>query len=153
MKDFRVVVSPDVVDVLRREHQQIWRLCTAVREAAPDRRSAALAALQQAVHLHLLGERTVAHPAARNISAHGDAIALASQAEGAELEQSLAEVVRRGTGDGGFEARFAAVSTALLDHGAAQEQDEFPLLRHHVTAQRLHMMASEMQDVRTLSVL
>jgi hypothetical protein len=45
----------------------------------------------------------------------------------------------------------AALSGALHEHAAHQERDEFPLLRRHVSAQRLHMMASALQDVRIMA--
>jgi hypothetical protein len=40
----------------------------------------------------------------------------------------------------------------LLDHGARQERDEFPLLRNYVPAQRLHMMTGAMHDVRIMAL-
>ena len=151
MEAFQVVVSPDVVDVLRQEHRQIQQLCADVRGAGRDRQARPLAALRQAVHLHQLGEVAVAHPAARNSGPGGDTIALASQVKGAELEQSLDELSRLGVRHPGFDVGFATLSGALLEHAARQERDEFPLLRRHVSAQRLHMMASAMQDVRIMA--
>jgi hypothetical protein len=152
MESFQVVVSPDIVDVLRQEHRQIQQLCADVRVAGRDRKKQPLAALRQAVHLHQLGEVAIAHPAARNSGPNGDTIALASQVRGADLERSLDELSRRGVRDPGFDVRFAALAGALLEHAAHQERDEFPLLRRHVSAQRLHMMASAMQDVQVMAL-
>ena len=146
------MISPDIVDVLHDEHEQIRRLCADVRGAERDRKSHPLAALQQAVHLHELGELAVAHPAARNSTPNGDTIALACQAEGAHLERSLAELSRLGVEHPGFDDKFAALSKALLDHAAHEEREEFPLLRRYVPAQRLHMMASAMQDIRIMAL-
>ncbi|GIF01293.1 hemerythrin [Paractinoplanes rishiriensis] len=151
MEAFQVTVFPDIVDVLRHEHEQIRRLCTAVREAGRDRKKRPLAALLQAVHLHQLGETAVAHPAARNSSRNGDIIARTCQSEGAGLERSLTELSRLGVRHPGFDAGFANLSGAMLDHAADQERDEFPLLRRHVPAQRLHMMASAMQDIQIMA--
>jgi hypothetical protein len=100
--------------------------------AGRDRKTNPLAALQQAVHLHQLGELTVAHPAARNSSPNGDTIALACQTKGEQLERSLTELGRLGVEHPDFDARFAALSGALLDHVGHQERDEFPLLRRYV---------------------
>lgn len=149
---FQVVVSPDVVDVLRHEHEQIRRLCLDVRRAERDGRADALAALQQAVHLHQLGELTVAHPAIRNSGDNGDAVARACQIQGAQLERSLAELGRLDGGHPDFDDRFTALCSDLRDHASDQERDEFPLLRRYVPAQRLHMMASAMQDVRIMAL-
>ena len=151
METFQIVISPDVVDVLRHEHERIGQLCTDVRGAGRDQKKRPLAALQQAVHLHQLGELKVAHPAARNSGPQGDTIALACQVAGQELELSLAELGRLGVGHPDFDAKFAALSGALLSHAALQERDEFPLLRRYVPPQRLHMMASAMEDVRIMA--
>ncbi|MFD0521940.1 hemerythrin domain-containing protein [Paractinoplanes durhamensis] len=152
MQKFQIVVSPDVVDVLRHEHEQIRRRCVDVREAGRDHKRQPLAALQQAVHRHQLGEFAIAHPAVRNNGPDGDAIALGLQVEGEQLGRSLIELVRLGVGHADFDARFAAVCDALLDHAADQERDEFPLLRRHLPAQRLHMMASAMNDIRIMAL-
>lgn len=152
MEAFQVTISRDVVDVLHHEHEQIRQLCIDVRDAGRDRKKHQFAALQQAVHLHQLGELTVAHPAARNSGPSGDTIALACQVKGEQLERSLSELGRRGVEHPDFDAGFAALSGALLDHAADQERDEFPVLRRHVSAQRLHMMASAMHDVRIMAL-
>lgn len=152
MEAFQVVISPDIVDVLRHEHEQIRRLCIEVREAGHDGKERPLAALQQAVSLHQLGEVAVAHPAARDCGPSGDTAGLDCQVKGERLERSLIELGRLGVEHPDFDARFVALSDALLDHAADQERDEFPVLRRYVSTQRLHMMASAMQDVRIMAL-
>ncbi|GLZ00097.1 hemerythrin domain-containing protein [Actinoplanes sp. NBRC 103695] len=151
MQAFTTVISPDIIDVLRQEHEQIRVLCAAVQKAGGGRKQRPFAALREAVHLHQLGELTIVHPAVRNTGADGDGIALASQTEGERLERSLIELGRLGVRHPAFDDRFAALSGALLDHATRQESDEFPLLRRRVPAQRLHMMASSMRDVRIMA--
>jgi hypothetical protein len=152
MQAFQTVISPDIVDVLRHEHEQIQQLCTDVQSARHDRRMRPLAALQQAVHRHQLGEIAVAHPAAWDSGPNGNAIARTCQAEGEEIERSLTELGRLGVEHPDFDAGFAALSGALLDCAARQERDEFPLLRRYVPRQRLHMMASTMHDIRIMAL-
>ncbi|WP_127500398.1 hemerythrin domain-containing protein [Actinoplanes solisilvae] len=152
MQSFKIVVSPDIVDALRREHEQIRQLCVDVRGSERGRKKYLLAKLQQAVHLHQLGETTVAHPAVRNTGPRGDAVALGSQVKGAQIDRSLTELARLGVEHPDFDTRFASLSDALRDHAAEQERDEFPLLRSHVPADRLHMMASAMRDVQIMAL-
>jgi hypothetical protein len=151
MDAFQVVISPDIVDVLRREHEQIRQLCSDVRATGGERKKYRLAALQRAVHLHELGELAVAHPAARGSGPNGDTVGRACQAEGERLERSLTALVRLGVAHPGFATGFAALTGALLDHATRQERDEFPLLRRYVPTDRLHMMASAMQDIRLMA--
>ena len=152
MKPFQSVTSPDVVDVLHQEHEQIRHLCADVRGAGRDRKKPLLAALEQAFRLHQLGEVGVAHPAVRNSGLDADTIALAVQANGEQLERSLTEISVLGVGHPDFDSRFEALSGALLDHGVRQERDEFPLLRRYVSTQRLHMMAGALHDVRAMAL-
>jgi hypothetical protein len=151
VRTFQIVASPDIVDVLRHEHEQIRRRCVAVQQAGPGHRKHPLAALRQAVRLHQLGERAVAHPAVRNSGPEGDAIALGLQIKSEQLYRSLTELSRLGGEHPDFRAGFAAVCEALHEHASSQERDELPLLRRHVPAQRLHMMASAMQDVQIMA--
>ncbi|MCA2218883.1 hypothetical protein [Jidongwangia harbinensis] len=146
------MTSPDIVDVLRHEHEHIRQLYTDVQRAGHDRKKHLLADLRQAVHLYQLGKLAVVHPAARNSGPDGDMIALACEAEGEDLERSLSELSRLGVQHPHFDARFAALSGDLLDHAAHQERDELPLLRRYVPMQRLHMMASAIQDVRIMAL-
>ncbi|WP_436532609.1 hemerythrin domain-containing protein [Actinoplanes sp. HUAS TT8] len=152
MEKFQIVISPDVVDVLRHEHEQIRQLCIDVRKAGPGRRRQELAALGQTFYRHQLGERAVAHPAVRNSGADGNAIALGIQLKSEQLDRSLTEILRLGVEHADFDATFATLSDGLLAHAADQESDEFPLLRRHVSAQRLHMMAGAMNDIRIMAL-
>jgi hemerythrin superfamily protein len=145
------MTSLDVVDVLRQEHEQIQRLCAEIPEATGDRKRNLFADLQQLVHQHELGERAVVYPAVSDSTPSGDGIGLACRIEGAGLEQSLAGLGRLGVGHPDFDDRFAAFRRAQSDHAAHEERDEFPLLRLYVPAQRLHMMAGAMYDIRVMS--
>jgi Hemerythrin HHE cation binding domain len=152
MRAFQRMMSPDIVDVLRHEHEQIRQLCTDVRRAGPERRGPVLAALHDAFHRHQVGELAVAHPAASDSGPNGDAIARSCQAEGEQIERSLGALGRLGVEHPDFDAGFAALSGALLEHAAHQEREEFPLLRRYVPTQRLHMMASTMHDVQVMAL-
>ncbi|MET0425876.1 MAG: hemerythrin domain-containing protein [Actinoplanes sp.] len=148
--EIRQTISPDVVDVLHHEHLEIRRLCTDVLQAGRDHRKRPLAALQQAVHLHQLGEVAIVHPAVRNSGPNATVVALECQVKGELLDRSLTELDRLGSGHPDFDERFAEVSDALLDHVTHQERDEFPLLRRYVSTQRLHMMAGAMRDAQIM---
>ncbi|GAA2576469.1 hypothetical protein GCM10010435_60740 [Winogradskya consettensis] len=123
-------------------------MCLDVRKAGQGSKERPLALLQEAVHLHLLGEIAVAHPAVRNSGPAGDTVAVACQVEGEQLERALNDLE---VSNPDFDASFEALSGALLDHASAQQRDEFPLLRRYVTTQRLHMMAGAMRDARIMA--
>ena len=153
MPTFIHVVSPDVVDVLRREHERVRQLCADLRGAGRDRQRLLLPALLHAVRLHLLGELAVVYPAVRDTAADGDRISLASRTDDERLARSLIELGRLDVRHAVFDDSFAAVTGALSAHAERQEREEFPLLRSHVPVQRLHMMAGAMTDVRIIALM
>ena len=142
------VIVPDVIHALLHDHDQMRRLCTDVRQAADKK--GLFAELYQVVNVHELGDLAVVHPAARGNTANGDRTAVACMTEGADIARALAELHALGVEHPTFDSTFAMVHQAIRDHTAHEERDEFPLLRRHVSIQRLHMMAGELHDVQVM---
>jgi hypothetical protein len=141
----------DVVDVLVAEHERIRQLCADVQNAEPADRRRLFAQLERLVSSHEAGDRVVVHPAVREGTPTADAVALACMAEESGIEQALGDLHEIGTGDERFDARFAALRRAILDHDAHEERDEFPLLRLYVRPQRLHMMVGQLHDIGVMA--
>jgi hypothetical protein len=141
----------DVVDVLLREHDEIRRLCSAVERSRDEGRERRFAELSRVVHLHECGERAVIHPAARKVTATGDMIGAIRLLEENAIGLSLAALDGLGAGHPSFDQRFVALHRAILEHMTREELDEFPLLRLHLPAQRLHWMVGELHDVRSMA--
>jgi hypothetical protein len=147
------MISQDIVDVLRREHDRIRRLCTDVRHPASGvSKERAFSALERLVTRHEFADRAVVHPATRDCTPIGDAVGRACLVDEGKIERDLAGLRRLGVGHADFDSAFAGLHQALLDHTAREERDEFPLLRRYVTAQRLHMMVGEAHDVQVMGV-
>lgn len=144
--------SPDVVDVLLDQHDQIRRLCAAVEAADGADKQRLLAELGRLVGRHELTDRTVVHPAARNSSPEGDRVGVACMVEEGNIERALVDLQALGTGDTAFDERFTQLRAAIVDHMAHEERDEFPILRRYVPSSRLHMMAGELHDIQIMGV-
>lgn len=140
----------DVVDVLSGEHDEIRRLCAAVERSPDEQRERRFAELSRVVHLHEYGARAVVHPAARNATA-GDMIGTNRLLEENAIGLSLAALESLGASHPSFGQRFVALHRAILEHMTREELDEFPLLRRHVPAQRLHGMVGELHDVQVMA--
>lgn len=140
----------DVVDVLLEQHDEIRRLCAAVERSGGEEKARRFAALVPALRLHERGEQSVVHPATRDCAVAGHLIGTARVVEEQAIERSLEDLEYLGTGHPSFDHLFAALYRAVLDHMTREELDEFPLLRHYVPIQRLHMMAGELRDVQLL---
>jgi hypothetical protein len=142
----------DVVDVLRTQHDQMRRLCGDVQRAAGADRKRLFAELDLLVNLHELGDRTIIHPAARDSTPAGDAVGVSCMVEEGDIERAIAELHALGVDDVAFDAKFASVHAAILDHDEHEERDEFPLLRLYVKPQRLHMMVGQLHDIQVMGV-
>jgi hypothetical protein len=142
--------SPNVVDVLLDQHDEIQHLCAAIDKAGRADKHRLFAELGRLVNLHELSDRGVVHPAARNSSPDGDRVGVACMVEAGNIERAVAELLVLGSGDVAFDARFAQLRHAITEHTAHEERDEFPILRRYVTASRLHMMTGEVHDIQTM---
>jgi hypothetical protein len=140
----------DVVDVLREQHDEIRRLCSQVERSQGSEKTRWFTELSRTVHLHERGERSIVHPAISLVAATGDMVSGARVQEEGAIERSLSDLDDLGTHDPAFDARFAIVHRAILEHMTREELDEFPLLRTYVPAQRLHWMVGELHDIQVL---
>jgi hypothetical protein len=77
---------------------------------------------------------------------------LARMTAGGDIVRALAELHALGVDHVTFDDKFAILHQAIDDHTAHEEHDEFPVLRRHVSIQRLHMMAGEVHDVEVMGV-
>lgn len=141
----------DVVDVLVAEHERIRQLCADVQGAGPADKRRLFAQLERLVTRHETGDRAVVHPAVREATATADTVAFACMAQESEIERALGDLHEIGTDDARFDAKFAGLHQAILDHDAYEERDEFPLLRLYVRAQRLHMMVGQLHDIGVMA--
>jgi hemerythrin superfamily protein len=141
----------DVVDVLVAEHERIRLLAADVSSAGPADKARAFARFAHLVTVHEIGDRTVVHPAARDSTPAANPIAVACMAEEGEIERALDSLQVLGVEDVRFDAKFADLHRAVLDHDAHEERDEFPLMRLYVRAQRLHMMVGQLHDIEVMA--
>lgn len=147
-----VNTAEDVVEVLSDQHQRLRQLCADVRASSGDDKKRLFGELAHLVHMHELGERTVVHPVTRDHTFGGGAVIAETCAVSEDrVAREIAELQDLGVDHPAFDAKFAAFRDVVLDHAAYEERDEFPRLRQYISTQRLHMMASELRNVQTMS--
>ncbi|MGX6607082.1 hemerythrin domain-containing protein [Micromonosporaceae bacterium Da 78-11] len=137
----------DIVDFSSIQHDQIRRLCREVDAAGPADKQRLFAELAELVNAHETSDREVVYPAVVDHTTGGAADAVACLVE---ADNILRDVQTIESGAGTFDARFASLHRALLDHMAHEERAEFPRLRLYVPVQRLHAMANTARDVQTM---
>jgi hypothetical protein len=126
------------------------RLCADVERAGGDDKARLFAEFEQELNVHERGEQVV-HAATRQATAKGDEIGRARMAEERKIEWAIGELHGLGAGNGDFDARFADLHRAIVEHMAREERDEFPLLRRYLPA-GLYRLAGEVQDIQIMTV-
>jgi hypothetical protein len=143
--------SGDIVDLLVRQHERILSLCRGVQDAYQDDKRRLFADLSRLLHAHESAEHIVVHPVLRDQVIGGVSVALARMAEETEIASLAGELVDLGVDHPRFDVRFATLRSAVIDHIAREEREEFPRLRQLVPAQRLHSMANQVRNIETMS--
>jgi hypothetical protein len=142
----------DVIDVLLDQHRQVLRLFDRVAAAADgtDRREL-FATLVTTLHRHEAAEQEIVHPALRELDGTDAAVAGERVQEEASAGRALAALISRGTDDRHFGRDLSELRELVEAHAAAEEVDEFPLVRAHVPVERLQRMANQVRAAQAES--
>jgi Hemerythrin HHE cation binding domain len=143
--------SADIVDLLVRQHERILSLLRGVPAAHQGDKRRIFAELARLLHAHESAEHIVVHPVLRDQVVGGVPVALARMAEESEIASVTGELVDLGVDHPRFDVRFETLRSAVIDHIAREEREEFPRLRQFVPAQRLHSMANQVRNIETMS--
>ncbi|WP_110182744.1 hemerythrin domain-containing protein [Nocardioides solisilvae] len=142
--------APDVVDLLLEQHQQIRDLFATVRASEGQAKQQAFEDLRRLLAVHETAEELVTHPRAR-LADGGNDVVDARLAEETASKKLLAQLDGMKVDAPGFDGVFAALETAVLEHAAAEEREEFPLLRDEVDQAQREKMASAVKVAAALA--
>lgn len=141
--------KPDAVDLLLQQHQQIRDLFAAVDKAAGAKvKQERFEELRRFLAVHETAEELVTHPRAR-MADDGNSVVDARLEEETASKKLLASLDGMKVHDPAFDSRFKELRRAVLDHAAAEERDEFPLLRQSSESQ-LALMARAIRAAQAL---
>ena len=140
----------DVVDLLKQQHEHIRSLITAVDTASGDVRQEKFEELRRFLAVHETAEELVTHPNVRTAEG-GNEVVDARLEEETASKKMLADLDGMSAQDEGFDAKFAALRTAVLAHAEAEEREEFPLLRLHNDQSMLDRMASAVRAAEAVA--
>jgi hemerythrin superfamily protein len=140
----------DVVELLKAQHRRIRSLISAVDETEGGVKQEKFEELRRFLAVHETAEELVTHPNVR-LAEGGNEVVDARLEEETAAKKLLAELDGMSVKEPGFESRFAALKTAVLDHAEAEEQQEFPLLRRHNDQQTLDRMATAVRAAEAVA--
>jgi hemerythrin superfamily protein len=130
----------DAVELLIHQHEEIRRLFQEVDKKKGDQRAEAFERLCRFLAVHETTEKEIIHPVAR-LSVKSDKVIDARLEEENEGKKMLQALEKMGPSAQGFGASFAEFRTAVLEHAAHEEREEFPELKTRSSAE-LHGLAA-----------
>jgi hemerythrin superfamily protein len=141
----------DVVDLLLDQHSQIKMLLDRVTKATGTDKRDAFQDLVRLLAMHESAEEEVVHPKARKTIDNGDQIVQARLREEDEAKHTLAQLYDVGVEHPEFDGKFAAFASAVVEHAAHEETEEFPELRRSTPAERLRRMADAVKAAEAMA--
>lgn len=132
----------DVVDLLRRQHEEARRLLSQVEQLTGDARRDEFQQLVQLLAVHETAEEEVVYPAVRKMVDDGDTLADARMAEEDEAKKALSELEEIGVEHPDFDSQLDSFKQLVLAHAENEEQEVFPQLRESHSRDQLESMAT-----------
>jgi hemerythrin superfamily protein len=118
----------DVVAFLVAQHEQLTVLLNGVLAYSGDERQRHFDQAREMLARHETAEEMIVRPLTRDVP-NGDAVADARMAEENEAKRVLSRLEKLDVDSSEFVRLFTAFRTSVVDHAAAEEREEFPLLR------------------------
>ena len=139
---------PDVIDLLRQQHEQIMAQFEQVRLASGAAKQQQFDHLATMLTKHEAGEQTVLHPATR-AETHGEEVAAATVREESHAARELAVLREIGVTHPEFDIRFEQFHRDVLAHASHEENEEFPRLRQSLPPERLDELGATLVSVQS----
>ena len=131
----------DVVDFLRRQHEEIRQLFTRMETARDEERTKTFRALVRLLAVHETAEEEIVHPEVRRLTG-GEPVVEARIGEEHRAKELLSTLDSIGPDADGFDTLLLLLRDDVLAHAEHEEREEFPLLRQNHDAKRLRGMAA-----------
>lgn len=141
----------DVIDLLVRQHEEIRRLFTEVRNIRTEERAEAFDRLRRFLAVHETAEELVVHPDARRVVPDGDRVVDALLEEENRAKRILKEMEDMGPHANDFMTKLTELKQAVLEHAEHEERDEFPHLREAHSSARRKAMGMAVKAVEALA--
>jgi hemerythrin superfamily protein len=132
--------NPDVVMVLRRQHDEVRSLMDSVATGTPDVRETAFRSLVPLLAVHETAEEMVVYPAFRRLGSHAESVAESRLMEEDQAKKVLADLESIGPDGSTFASVFLEFRRTIEFHAEAEEREVFPLLVQQMSVDDLASM-------------
>lgn len=131
----------DVIDLLVAQHEDIRTLFVEVLTRSGKEREATFIDLRRLLAVHEAAEEEVVHPKAKRKIPNGDNIIDERLAEENAAKKALAELEAMDVDSDEFSTAISRLRSAVLEHAAHEETEEFAELGEELSAGELERMA------------
>jgi hemerythrin superfamily protein len=137
-EDVRTVPNDasDVIEFLMNQHQQVRGLLDDVVSTSGEERQRYFDEVREMLARHETAEEMIVRPLTRKAPG-GDRVAEGRMEEENEAKEVLAKLEKMDVDSAEFTSTFQEFRQSVLEHAAAEERDEFPLLRQNTDADAL----------------
>jgi hemerythrin superfamily protein len=142
----------DVIDVLTHDHREVEELFEQIEQATdPGQRRELTDQVITELVRHSVAEEQYLYPAAREHIPDGDAIVDGEIADHNEVEEALKALEGIDADDPDFMRTFRRMSEDVKEHVQEEEDELFPLLREHASAQELRDLGEKVQRAKKVA--
>lgn len=143
--------SRDVTAVIAPQHEHVTALLDRVRQATGQERTEAFHTLRLTLAVHETAEEQAIHPQAERQLGANNRAATDRIAEEQTAGQAIGELEMLDVDSDQFNSTFGHLASSVVDHAAAEENDEWPALRQISDATIINGMVEQMQAVTRLA--
>lgn len=137
--------SPDVVEELVRQHEQVKTLFSQLEGATGDKLEDTFCELRRLLSVHETAEEEIIYPALRTLGDEGTNVAKARIVEEGEAKDKLAQLEKMEAGGAPFIKALAEFNIKVVEHAEREEHEVFPLLQRRFDADQLRKMGSTLR--------
>src|SRR3954452_23671577 len=123
----------DVVDILTTDHHEVLDLLDQIPRAEPGQRRDMIETVIAELMRHSVAEEMYVYPAMKDHLPDGEGRVQHDVEEHQELVEMMKELEGIDSADPRFLETLGRLETVLRDHVSDEENDQFPLLRTHLT--------------------
>jgi hemerythrin HHE cation binding domain-containing protein len=143
--------TPDVLDLVRRQHAQIRDLFDEVDACSGDERRDAFDRLVRLLAVHETAEEEVVHPLARTATAGGSGLVDARLGEEYMAKEMLVDLERMGPDAPAFPESLDRLRLAVLKHARGEERYELPKIQREAPAATIAAAAPGMRAAMAMA--
>jgi hemerythrin superfamily protein len=140
--------AQDVIDILTADHHEVLALVRQIPTADPGQRRDMADTVIAELMRHSVAEEMYVYPAMRDKLPDGESKVAHDTEEHQQLEEVMKELEGADSADPRFLEVLGRLEGVLVDHVSDEENEQFPLLRAHLSSAELVEMGAKVETAK-----